>query len=84
MATNSLWKSSISLSVPAPIPGIWFCKCCSGQWLERCGQKRALQRFGQLPGHGERVTAGLLPALAQHGELGTFKNCLDTVLCPVL
>lgn len=58
----------------------WCCKCCSGQWQERCGQKR----FWQLPMHDERVNVGLLPALVQRGQLGVFKNCLDTILCPVL
>lgn len=85
VAENSLWKGSISLPVPAFIPGGLILQKLLWEWLERCGKKRALQRFWQLPVHGEKVmTVGFLPALIQHGELGVFKNYLDTTLCPVL
>lgn len=76
VAKHSLWKGSISLPVPALIP--------RGLVLQRRRQKRALERFWQLPVHGERVTVGLLPALVQHGEFGIFQKYLDTISCPVL
>lgn len=44
--------------------GVWSCQRCSGHWLDRHGQERALHWLWQpcLPVHDERVTAGLLPA----------------------